>query len=104
MRALRDVRGLVIRLTDERLAHILEHPEMAERQTSIEETLLRPERIVESLSDPQVHLYYRYYRGTLVGDKHLCVAVKVREADAFVITAYLTDKVKRGVPLWPSEG
>jgi hypothetical protein len=42
--------------------------------------------------------------GTLVGDKYLCVAVKIRATDAFVLTAYLTDRVKRGVPLWPREG
>jgi len=104
MPILRDVRGLAIRLTDERLAHILEHPEMARLQVSIEQTLLRPDRVVESPSDPQVHLYYRYCAGTLVGDKYLCVAVKVREADAFVLTAYLTDKIKRGAPSWPKEG
>ena len=29
------------------------------------------------------------------------VVVKVAEDDAFVLTAYLTDKVKKGVQLWP---
>jgi len=29
--------------------------------------------------------------------------VKVLEADAFVVTAYLTDKVKKGKQLWPKE-
>jgi predicted short-subunit dehydrogenase-like oxidoreductase (DUF2520 family) len=32
-------------------------------------------------------LYYRLYLGTRVGDKHLCVVVKVAENDAFVPTA-----------------
>jgi len=36
-----------------------------------------------------------------VGDKHLCVVVKMSEVDAFVLTAYLTDGVKRGWRLWP---
>jgi hypothetical protein len=103
MRILHDFQGLAIRLTDERLAHILEHPEMAGLESAIEETLLRPERIVESFSDPQARLYYRFYMGTRVGDKYLCVVVKMREADAFLLTAYLTDKVKRGVQLWPKE-
>ena len=52
----------------------------------------------------QANLYYRYYVGTMVGDKYLCVVVKVLPADAFVLTAYLTDKVKRGVQLWPTSG
>ena len=68
---------------------------------AIEETLLHPEHVVESFSDPQARPYYRCYLGTLVGDKFLCVVVKVAADDAFVLTAYLTDRVKKGVLLWP---
>ena len=42
MKVLRDFQGLSIRLTDERRAHILEHPEMAPMEAGIEETLLEP--------------------------------------------------------------
>jgi len=42
MKILRDHEGLAIRLTDERLAHILEHPEMKNMANAIEETLLHP--------------------------------------------------------------
>ena len=38
-----------------------------------------------------------------VGDKYLCVVVKVQAEDAFVVTAYMTDKVKKGNVLWPIE-
>ena len=103
MRVLHDYQGLSIRLTDERLAHILEHPEMVGLERAIEETLVQPQKVVESFSDPQAHLYYRFYVGTRVGDKHLCVVVKVVGEDAFVLTAYLTDKVKKGVQIWPRE-
>ena len=101
MRIVRDFEGREIRLTDERLAHIVEHPEMVGMESALEETLARPQQVVESFSDPQAQLYYRYYLGTRVGDKYLCVIVKFTEADAFVLTAYLTDKIKRGAPLWP---
>ncbi len=101
MRILHDYHGLAIRLTDERLAHILDHPEMRDTEPAIEETLLHPEHVVESFSDPQSRLYYRFYLGTMVGDKYLCVVVKVVLTDAFVLTAYLTDRVKRGVSIWP---
>jgi hypothetical protein len=104
VRVLRDHEGLAIRLTEERLAHILEHPEMRGMEGALEETLLHPERVVQSFSDPEARLYYRLYFGTLVGDKHLCVVVKLAAGDAFVLTAYLTDRVKKGVPLWPREG
>jgi len=48
------------------------------------------------------NLNYRYYYSTKVGDKWLCVVVKYAAEDAFVLTAYLTDKPKKGVQLWPS--
>lgn len=101
MRVLRDFEGLAIRLTDERLAHIHEHPEMEGMDAAIEESLMRPAHVVESYSDPRARLYYRYYFGTIVGDKHLCVVVKTSLDDAFVLTAYLTDKIKQGRTLWP---
>ena len=104
MKVLRDFQGRSIRLTNERLAHILEHPEMASLEQAIEETLTNPERVLESFSDPDARLYYRFYVGTRVGNKHLCVIVKLAGGDAFVVTAYLTDRVKRGVQVWPREG
>jgi hypothetical protein len=101
MGTLHDVQGMPVRLTEERLAHILEHPEMADRRPAIGETLRQPEHVIESLADPQARLYYRFYPGTLVGGKYLCVVVKIVGADAFVLTAYLTDSVKRGRQIWP---
>ena len=103
MRILRDHTGLAIRLTEERLAHILEHAEMKEMENAIEETLLRPNRVVVSFSDAQARLYYRFYFGTVVRDKYVCVIVKVSNDYAFVLTAYLTDRIKRGVTIWPKE-
>jgi hypothetical protein len=76
---------------------------MKEMEKAIEETLLLPQRVVESFSDPQARLYYRFYFGTLVGDKYVCVIVKLSEDDAFVLTAYLTDRIKRGVTIWPKK-
>ena len=102
MKVLHDFQGIAIRLTDERRAHILGHPEMAPLEPAIEETLLHPERVVQSFSDPQAHLYYRFYFRTIVGNKFLCVVVKTLDNDAFVLTAYLTDRIKKGVALWPT--
>jgi hypothetical protein len=59
---------------------------------------------VESFSDPQARLYYRFYFGTIVGDKYVCVIVKVTGDDAFALTAYLTNRIRRGVVIWPREG
>lgn len=57
MKVLRDYQGTPIRLTDERLAHILEHPEMKGMEQA---------------------------------------------EGAFVLTAYLTDQVKKGTQIWPT--
>ncbi len=76
---------------------------MSGLESSIGETLANPQRVVQSLSGAQARLYYRYYLGTLVGDKFLCVVVKLAAADAFVVTAYLTDRVKKGKRIWPTE-
>jgi hypothetical protein len=64
VRSLRDYEGRAIRLTDERLAHIREHREMADLDAAIAEALARPVRVVQSLSDLHARLYYRWYVGT----------------------------------------
>ena len=101
MKVLTDYEGRAVRLTDERLAHILEHPKMVGMEDKIEETLATPERVIESQSDPEARLYYRFYVGTRVGDKHLCVVVKLAQNDAFVLTAYLVAKPTGGAQIWP---
>lgn len=103
MNVIHDHRGMPIRLTDERMAHILEHPEMAGMEASISETLRNPERVVRSRSDEEARLYYLFHPDTPVGEKFLCVVVKVFPEDAFVLTAYLTDRIKRGEITWSDE-
>lgn len=98
-----DYQGIAVRMTDERLAHILEHPEMVDLQSAIAETLKRPALVIQSVSDAAARLYYRLYPGTRVGDKFLCVVVKVGDVDAFVLTAYMTDKPKKGTVLWSAK-
>jgi hypothetical protein len=90
-----------VRLTDERLAHILERAEMQNMREEIIRTLQAPAEVRVSRSDLRVRLFYEFYSRTLVGDKWLCVVVKYLTDDAFVITAYLTDKLKPGERIWP---
>ena len=96
MKTLTDYRGQPVRLTDERLAHLLEHVELAGMESAVAETVCAPELVIQSRTDASVAIYYRFYRRTLVGDKWLCIVIKNGEPDAFVLTAYLTDKPKRG--------
>jgi len=103
MKTLQDCFGRTVRLTDERLAHILEHPEMRDLGTEIERVLLHPQLVRRSRTDEAVRLFYEFYAQTIVGGKWLCVVVKYEEMDAFVVTAYLTDKPKAGEDLWPTK-
>jgi len=54
MKTLKDYQGRAVRLTDERLAHILEHPEMANLETALTETLEHPTLVVQSRSDGKI--------------------------------------------------
>ena len=73
---------------------------MKEMGSEIETALFAPELVRRSRADEAARLFYRYHRQTIVGGKWLCVVVKYGEADAFVITGYLTDKPKAGEDLW----
>jgi hypothetical protein len=103
MKKLRDCFGFSVRMTDERLAHILDHPEMKEMQVAIERALQQPQIVRRSRSDAAVRLFYAFYPQTIVRGKWLCVVVKYMTDDAFVVTAYLTDKPKEGEDLWPKK-
>jgi hypothetical protein len=103
MKTLQDCFGQNVRLTDERLAHILEHAEMKGLGAEIERVLRQPQLVRRSRSDEAVRLFYEFYAQTIVNGKWLCVVVKYLEGDAFVVTAYLTDKPKAGEDLWPTK-
>ncbi len=100
MAELRDVWGNSVNLTNKRKAHLLEHPEMRDQEAELAETLFEPDAVMRSQSDDTIRLFYRFYRRLTIGDKYLCVVVKYMEDGVFVITAYFTDKIKRGEVLW----
>ena len=95
-----DYAGRTIRLTDERRAHLLEHPEMIELEPMLSQAIALPDVVIRSRTDDTVQLYYRDAATEAFGDKLLCVVIKHLPDDAFVITAYLTDKIKTGEVLW----
>jgi hypothetical protein len=97
---LQDRFGRAVRLTAERLAHILEHEEMAGQLDKVTETVRDHEVVVRSQRDPDVHLYHKHYPITPVTEKNLLEAIKVMQTDAFVLTAFFTDMIKKGERLW----
>ena len=90
-----DERGNEVRLTDERLWHILRgHPEMAFQMHRLAETLARPDAVTASRSTPAVHLCYRFYPDLRGRNRYICLVVK-REVDySFILTGYLARNIK----------
>ena len=101
MRWFTDLNNRKVRLTDERLEHFEnDHPEMSGQIDKVAETLSQPEVIVRSGTDSEVELFYRHYMVTPVGEKYMCVVLKVKDADVFILSAYFTDTIKKGDSLW----
>jgi hypothetical protein len=71
MQNIRDCFGQNVRLTDERLAHILEHPEMAEMEAEIRRVVEAPNEVRASRSDQDVKLFYEFYARTAVWEMAL---------------------------------
>jgi hypothetical protein len=92
--------GNEVRLTDERLEHILQHPEMKDMTSKIEDTLADPEIIVRSRSDDDVSLYNKLYLTELFGYKYLCVVVKELENDNFILTSFIMNNIPKGEVIW----
>ena len=76
---------------------------MIRQEEKIEETLKSPEIVRHSLRDENVHLYYKFYAKTPVGQKYLLVGVKVFNGEGFVITSFFTDRIKKGEVVWKKE-
>jgi len=101
MRWFRDIRNRQVRLTGERQKHIeADHPEMLGQIDKVEDTLSNPDIVIRSKTSADVELFYRHYSITPVTKKYLCVTVKILTNDWFIITAYFTDTIKRGVKIW----
>jgi hypothetical protein len=95
-----DHMGKAVRLPEERLRHFVDRVVYAGLQDRLQETLAHPDLVIQSNWDEEATLSYRLYAGTKIGDKWLCIVVKHEGTDAFVLTAYPTDKIKEGTPVW----
>jgi hypothetical protein len=100
MEILRDYLNRPIRLTSERLEHILEHPEMIEFVSEIEDVIQNPEIVIQSKADKNEEIYYNKKLTKLFGNKWLCVIVKFTNIDGFILTAYISRNLINGEILW----
>jgi hypothetical protein len=92
--------GKVVSLSSDRWQHVLSHPELKNQRTRIKETLAAPDEIRASAQNPEIWLFYRLYPKTPVTTKYMLVVVKVSNEEGFIVTAFYTDKVKKGDIIW----
>lgn len=70
----------------------IKHPVMIKYKKEVKEALEDPDEVRRSKQDPRVHLYYRS-----IGKVYVCaVADHLSSEESYIITAYLTDRIKEG--------
>jgi hypothetical protein len=100
MEMVRSKKGVPVRLTEQRWLHITEeHSEMAGYYFEVLETLEEPEAIYEGKEEELIAVK------EIDTGKYLVVIYKeIRKEDGFIITAFLTRRIKqieRRTKLWP---
>jgi hypothetical protein len=91
--------GYSVVLTRNRWREIVrfKHPAIKNYQQEAKQCVSHPDLIRASAKDPDVHLHYL----SLETGKHICVVVARGDSDErFVVTAYLTSRIKQGNELW----
>ena len=73
----------------------IKHPEIEGKEEEVKECLRNPIEVRKSSEDQEVLLYYKQE-----GDYFLCVVVRHLNGEGFIITAYITDKIKEGENVW----
>ena len=90
-----DEHGSEVRLTDERLRHILrKHPEMVFQMHRFAETLASPDAVTPSRFNPTVQLYHRLYPDLRGRNRYICLVVKRGTGYSFILTGYLAQSIK----------
>ena len=70
----------------------IKHPSIAKYENKVKETLKDPDRIRKSKQDSRVHLYYKS-----IGKLNVCAVANHETLESgYLITAYLTDRIKEG--------
>jgi hypothetical protein len=93
------IRGVPVRLTDERWTHITEeHCELAGLRLEVLETVAKPDRVLSG-GEGELLAVRELFPG-----KYLVVVYRELVDDGFIITAFLTSKIKalqRRKQIWP---
>lgn len=90
--------GYRVNLSRDRWRQIIrfKHPALAGHEKEVRECLESPAIVRVSAKDIDVHLYYKK-----CDEVFLCVVTAPADGDDhFVVSAYLTKKIKKGEELW----
>lgn len=89
--------GVKIRTTKDYWQFIVreKHPSVAKHVAKIREAISNPHEIRRSAKRPNVFLHYRK-----IGKLYACAVAVHLNGEGFIITAYLTDRIKAGVQVW----
>lgn len=88
--------GRRIRTTRRHWEHIVnKHESIIGLEKEVKATLVNPIYVRLSKEDEMVYLYYAHY-----GKYLMCVVCRHLNSDGFIITAYLTDSIKKGVAIY----
>ena len=90
--------GIIIRTTKEYWQRIVttKHPSIIKYEEQVKETLKDPDQMRKSQQDSRVRLYYKS-----IGKLYVCVVTDhVTAKEGYIITAYLTDRIKEGEQIY----
>ncbi len=89
--------NIIIRTTEEYWGYLIKikHCNMRGKEFDVINTLSDPDIIRQSKIDKEVYLYYKTINNYL-----FCAVVRHENGTGFLITAYITDKVKEGEIIW----
>ena len=94
-----EIFGNEVILHEERWQHIVrEHSEVEVCKDKIVDILRYPDLVKRSRKDRNVWLSYKFYQEVLNG-KYLLAVIRT-EPSFFIITFYVTDKIKKGEDVW----
>ena len=88
--------GKKIKISEAYWRKIIEtkHAVMDGQEDLVKQTLRDPEQVRRSRKDSSVFLYYRKRHS-----HYCCVVAKHLNGDGFVVTTYITDRIKVGEPV-----
>jgi hypothetical protein len=76
---------------------IIKHPDIADLEAEVIQTLTNPDEIRRGSRDRNIVLFYL----TLNAKRWVVAVARRLNGDGFLITAYQTDAIKEGDLIWP---